>query len=162
MRLSLGPSQVALMVKNLPANTRDIRDMGSIPGSGRSPGGGYGNLCQYSCLENPMDRTHWQETVQRVSKKSDRTKATSHTHTHTLYLLAWWPLISLVTSNVLGTEISNLPPPTCSQTRCGHEKTFGRTHSQALLMSQTPPAFRNTSWPTLFVFISWIYQKAQH
>ena len=41
------------MVKNLPANPGDIRDMGSIPGFGRSPGGGYGNPLQYSCLENP-------------------------------------------------------------------------------------------------------------
>ena len=49
-------SQVALVVKNLPANARDIRDVGSVPGWGRSPGGGRGNLLQYSCLENPMDR----------------------------------------------------------------------------------------------------------
>ena len=44
------------MVKNLPASARDIRDMDSIPGSGRSPGGGHGNPLQYSCLETPMDR----------------------------------------------------------------------------------------------------------
>ena len=44
------------MVKNLPANARDIRDVGSIPGLGRSPGGRHGNTLQYSCLENPMDR----------------------------------------------------------------------------------------------------------
>ena len=44
------------MVKNLPANTGDIRDAGLISESGRSPGGGYGNPLQYSCLENPMDR----------------------------------------------------------------------------------------------------------
>ena len=44
------------MVKNLPANARDIRDVGSIPGLGRSPGGRHGNPLQYSCLENPMDR----------------------------------------------------------------------------------------------------------
>ena len=44
------------MVKNLPVNAGDIRDVGSIPGSGRSPGGGHGNPLQYSCLENPMDR----------------------------------------------------------------------------------------------------------
>ena len=49
-------SQVELMVKNLPDNAGDIRDMGSIPGSGRSPGGGHGNPLQYSCLESPMDR----------------------------------------------------------------------------------------------------------
>ena len=44
------------MVKNLPINAGDIKDMGSIPGSGRFPGGGHGNSLQYSCLENPMDR----------------------------------------------------------------------------------------------------------
>ena len=43
------------MVKNLPANAEDVRDMGSIPGSGRSPGGGNGNPLQYSCLKNFMD-----------------------------------------------------------------------------------------------------------
>ena len=47
-------SQVALVVKNLPANARDPKDMGSIPGSGRSPGEGSGNPFQYSCLENSM------------------------------------------------------------------------------------------------------------
>ena len=49
-------SQVALVVKNLPANAGDVRDVGSIPGSGRSSGKGHGNPLQYSCLENPMDR----------------------------------------------------------------------------------------------------------
>ena len=54
--LPLGAFQVALVVKNPPANARDMRDSGSIPGSGRSLGGGHGNPLQYSCLENPMDR----------------------------------------------------------------------------------------------------------
>ena len=45
-----------ISVKNLPANAGDIGDVGSIPGSGRSPGAGHGNPLQYSCLENPMDR----------------------------------------------------------------------------------------------------------
>ena len=49
----LWASQVVLVVKNQPANTGDIREVGSIPGSGRSPGGGHGNPFQYSCLENP-------------------------------------------------------------------------------------------------------------
>ena len=49
-------SQVAPVVKNLPANAEDVRDAGSIPGSGRSPRGGYGNPLQSSCLESPMDR----------------------------------------------------------------------------------------------------------
>ena len=52
-------SQVVLVVKNLPANTRDVRDLGSIPGLGRSPGGGHGNLLQNFCLENPMDWGAW-------------------------------------------------------------------------------------------------------
>ena len=50
-----GASQVALLVKNPLANTGDIRDLGSIPGLGRSPRGGHGNPLQYSSLENPMD-----------------------------------------------------------------------------------------------------------
>ena len=56
-------SQVALVVKNPSANVGDVRDMGSNPGSGRSPGEGNGNPLQYSCLENPMDRGAWQATV---------------------------------------------------------------------------------------------------
>ena len=52
-------SQVMLMVKNLPANAGGIRDLSLIPGSGRSPGGGYENPLQYSYLENPMDRGAW-------------------------------------------------------------------------------------------------------
>ena len=56
---SVWASQVVLVVKNLPANTGDLRDTGSIPGSGRSPGGGYVNPLQYSCLENPTDREAW-------------------------------------------------------------------------------------------------------
>ena len=47
--------QVVLVVRNLPINAGDIRDADSIPESGRSPGGGHGNILQYSCLENPMD-----------------------------------------------------------------------------------------------------------
>ena len=52
-------SQVVSVVKNLPANAGDIRDMGSIPGSVISPGGGLGNPLQYSYLKNPMDRGTW-------------------------------------------------------------------------------------------------------
>ena len=51
---------MVLVVRNLPGNAGDIRDSGSVLGSGRSPGGGNGNLPQYSCLENPMDRGAWQ------------------------------------------------------------------------------------------------------
>ena len=53
--------------KELPANAGDVRDLDSIPGSARSPGGGHGNPLQYSCLENPMDRGAWRATVHRVT-----------------------------------------------------------------------------------------------
>ena len=56
------------MVKNLPANAGDAGDVGLIPGSGRCPGGGHGNLLQYSCLINPMDRGAWQATIHGVTK----------------------------------------------------------------------------------------------
>ena len=68
-------SQVALVVKNLPANAGDIRDVGSIPGLGRSPGEGNGNRFWYSCLENPMDRGAWRARVHQVAE-SDTTKVT--------------------------------------------------------------------------------------
>ena len=53
-------SQVALVVKNLPTNEGDVRDMGLIPGLGKSPGEGNGDPLQYSCLENSKDRGAWQ------------------------------------------------------------------------------------------------------
>ena len=56
------------MVQNLPANAGDIRDTGSIPGSGRSPGEGHGNPLQYSCLENLTDRGAWWATVHGVAE----------------------------------------------------------------------------------------------
>ena len=59
---------MAPVVKNLPASAGGIRDTGSIPGSGRSPGEGNGNPLQYSCLENPMDRGAWWATVHRAAK----------------------------------------------------------------------------------------------
>ena len=66
-----GDSQVALVVKNPLVNAGDIRDAGSIPGSGRSPGGEHDNPLQYSCLENPMDRGAWWATVHGVTKRHD-------------------------------------------------------------------------------------------
>ena len=57
---------MALVIKNPPANEGDLRDAGSIPGLGRSPGGWHGNLLQYYCLENSMDREAPQSTVHRV------------------------------------------------------------------------------------------------
>ena len=64
-----------LVVKNLPANAGDIKDMGLIPGLGRSPGGGNGSPFQHSCLENSEDRGAWWATVHGFAE-SDRTNAT--------------------------------------------------------------------------------------
>ena len=82
--LSLAPNswilrvlQVVLVVKTLPANVGDIRDLDWIPGLGRSSGGGRGNLLQYPCLENPMDRAAWQATVHEVAKSRTRLKRLS-------------------------------------------------------------------------------------
>ena len=58
-----GASQVALVVKNLPANAGDVGGVGLIPELGRSPGGGHGNPLQYFFLENPLDRGAWRATV---------------------------------------------------------------------------------------------------
>ena len=59
---------MALMVKNLPANVGDVRDVGLIPGLGRTPGGGHGNPLQYSCLGSSIDRGAWQVMVLRDTK----------------------------------------------------------------------------------------------
>ena len=69
--------QVALVVKNPPANEGDVRDANLIPGSGRSPGEGHGNPLQYSCLENPMTCRAWQAIVHRVAKSWTRLKRLS-------------------------------------------------------------------------------------
>ena len=68
------------MVKNLPANVGDVRDLGLIPGLGRSPGGGNSNPLQYSCLENPMDRGACWARVHGVTKELDMTEHSTHTH----------------------------------------------------------------------------------
>ena len=56
---------VEILVKNLAASVGDLRDAGSVPGLGRSSGGGHGNPFQYSCLQNPMDRRAWWAMVHR-------------------------------------------------------------------------------------------------
>ena len=72
-----GTSQMALVVKNMPANAGDVRDMGLIPELERSPGEGNGNSLQYSCLENPMDRGAWCVIVHGVTKSQIRLKQLS-------------------------------------------------------------------------------------
>ena len=67
---NLMASQLVLVLKNPPASAGDVREVGLIPGSGRSPGGGYGSPPQYSYLENPMARGAWQATVHTVYSTS--------------------------------------------------------------------------------------------
>ena len=75
--VSIPASQVALVVKNLSANAEDIRNVGLIPGLGRSPGEGNGNALQYSFLENPMGIEAWKATVHRVAKSQTELKQLS-------------------------------------------------------------------------------------
>ena len=69
---------MALVVKNLSVNAGDVKDTGSVPGLGRSPGGEHGAPLQYFfCLENPMDREAWWATVHRIAE-SDMAEVTEH------------------------------------------------------------------------------------
>ena len=68
------------MVKNLPANAGDLRDVGSISGSGRSPGEGNDNPLQYSCRVNPMDRGAWRAAVHGVTKRVGHDLLTERAH----------------------------------------------------------------------------------
>ena len=95
-----GTSQVASVVKNPPVNAGGTRDVGSIPGLGRSPGVGNGNPLQYSCLGHPMDRGVWRATV-HDHKELDRTE-----HTCTLFKVpgsrGWDPEICGVKARASG------------------------------------------------------------
>ena len=84
-------SQVAQWVKNLPAmQETGLRGFeASIPGTGRSPGGGLGNPLQYSCLGNPMDRGAWHATVRTIRKSQTRLNDCSCGHTCTCGSICW-------------------------------------------------------------------------
>ena len=71
------------MVKEFVCNAGDTGDVGSIPGSGRSPRGRNGNPLQCSCLKNPMDRGAWWDTVQSGTVSDMTEQLNTHTHTHT-------------------------------------------------------------------------------
>ena len=81
------------------ASAYNVGDLGSIPGLGRSTGGGNGNPPQYSCLENPMDGRAWWTTVHRVTKSRTQLSDFTHTHTHTtcsykaLFFLSFYELV---------------------------------------------------------------------
>ena len=84
-------SQVALVIKKLPASTGDVRDEGSVPELGTSPGGGHGYPLKYPYLENPMDRRDWWATFHGVTK--------SQTCRHTLCNIIYLPFKPKTTKN---------------------------------------------------------------
>ena len=96
--IPLWAAQVALVVKNLPVSAGDTRDEGSIPGSGRSPGGGHGNPLQYSFLENPKDGGAWQATVCSVTKSWTRLKRLS-TQAHVCHCRYMYHIYVIHSSN---------------------------------------------------------------
>ena len=96
-------SQVALVVENSLANAGDIRDMGSIPGLGRSPGG-HGDPLQYYCLKNPMDRGAWRATMHSVTE-SDGTEVTAQCK----HFLQPWKYVLLTHEGVQRDKIQALP-----------------------------------------------------
>ena len=85
---------MAQLVKNPPASAGDVRDVGSVPGSGRSPEEGNGNPLRSSCLENPMDRGAWRCTVHRAAKSWTqlRTHTAVHVHARPSHCAAQWKL----------------------------------------------------------------------
>ena len=119
-------SQAVLVVKNSPTNAGDIRNMGLIPGSGRSPGGRHGNPLQYSCLENPRDRGAWQATFHRVAKSQTRPKWPCM-HRHKIFLpvaaLPQWEL------NMKVAQLPGLQVPwwhqVCRNTVCLYRRNYG-------------------------------------
>ena len=84
------------VVNSLPANAGDEGDLGSIPGSGRCPGGGHGSPLQYSCLENPRDRGAWRATVHGGRKESDTTAERNPLAVDQPLLIASFPLLSQI------------------------------------------------------------------
>ena len=109
----LGASPVAQLVKKPPANAGEARDKGSIPGSGRYPGGGHGNPFQDSCLGNPMDRRALWAIVYGVAK--NQTRLSSHAMPCMCELLppptTTWPGSSLCLHTSRDGELTSPPPP---------------------------------------------------
>ena len=134
-----------LVVKKSPANAGGLKDLGLIPGWGRSPGGRPGNPLQYSCLENPMDRRAWWATVHRVSKSQIQLKRLSMQE----------PSISYQTTspdNCQSTSLLDQPQQTHISAPCQHYlKAFHHPEptsrslvpSMPLLSSSTSQTFRS-------------------
>ena len=101
-----GASHVVLVLKNLPVSAEEARDMGSIPGMGRSLGGRNGNPLQYSCPENSMNRGAWLVTVQGVAKS--QTRLSMHIHTEMFYSVDFEETISFPVFLFFSSQASEL------------------------------------------------------
>ena len=112
-----------LVVKNLPANAIDVGDIVSIPGSGRSPGGGNGNPLQYSCLGNPMDKRVWWGRKARLSMHAHTTREVRG------ILLSLQKkticVLYLQHISVQASLISNVQNPTCGCSSCAGQHSSG-------------------------------------
>ena len=113
------------VVKNPPANAGDARDEGSIPGSGRSPGGGHENPHQRSCLENPVDRGAWRAVVHGVAKGRTRLSHSAHIRTNLIYGTV---LISGIQLKVIQTH-TYMRACMCTHT---HTHTYVKSFSDSL------------------------------
>ena len=82
---------MVLVVKKPPVNAGDLKDLGSVPGLGKSPGGGHGNPLQYSCLENPTDRGAWWAAVHGVAESDATEQAHTHFDTPEIYFVVVSP-----------------------------------------------------------------------
>ena len=114
-----------LVVKNPPANAGNKREVGLIPGSRRSPGGGHGNSLQYSCLENPMDRGAWRATVHGVAKSQTRQQLNNNN----IYILEYPFLVQVYSSQKY-------------QTLCQFHLRESRTHGSHRM------GFGGGAWPS--------------
>ena len=122
-----GSSQVVLVINTLLANARDIRDSDSIPGSGRSPGGGNGNPLQYSSLENPMDRGAWRATVHRLQRIG-----------HNWYPPSW--IVKIMESCIAGH---------CSRPGKATNPFFKSQIIDSLGVQPSPPLLLNSNYSTM-------------
>ena len=129
-------SQVTLMVKNPSANARDIRYVGSIPGSGRSFGGEHSNPLQYSCLENPMDRGAWWATIHRVTKSQTWLK---HLSSSSSWEDIGRRIIRLQSSSPVTRAIASLVPESNPLALYKHTKFLGRRVWVEIQSKQSTP-----------------------
>ena len=140
------------MVKNSPANRGEAREMGSVPGSGRYPGGGKGNPLQYSCLGNPMDTGAWKVAVHRVTKSwiqlSMHTDDNNNSNICLLLLICIFLEVSYYESIIRFLDGFRDPPSLQRRAGFSHSTTWSLTNSTNVCCA--PEAVRvRLSKPTL-------------